>query len=158
MSPADVVLTCRDCALGFIFTAEERESQAQVGRSHPPSRCPECRVARKARQDLMGGVRAAPGFRDRREQPMTTTTCSSCGKPAQVPFVVRGVILAVNQQLRFDEGMAAAHRMVETGWIGAITAMSITVDIWTDFSAWPWMLDTDRLEISNQVCTRSTSR
>jgi predicted dehydrogenase len=61
----------------------------------------------------------------------------------------RGLVLAVNQQLRFDEGIAAAHRMVEAGWIGAITAMSISVDIWTDFSAWPWMLDTDRLEISN---------
>jgi len=90
MASTDAVLTCRDCALAFIFTAEERASQAQVGRSHPPSRCPECRVARKARQDLMGGVRAAPGFRDRREQPMSTTTCRACGKPARVPFVVRG--------------------------------------------------------------------
>jgi len=90
MPPADVVLTCRDCALGFVFTSEERESQAHLGRSHPPSRCPDCRAERKARQDLMGGFRAAPGFRDRREQPMTTTTCSACGKPAVLPFIVRG--------------------------------------------------------------------
>jgi predicted dehydrogenase len=59
------------------------------------------------------------------------------------------VELAVNQQLRFDEGMAAAHRMVELGWIGEVTAMSITVDIWTEWADWPWMLETDRLEISN---------
>ena len=59
------------------------------------------------------------------------------------------VILAVNQQLRFDEGMSAAHRMVELGWIGVVTAMTITVDIWTEWSDWPWMLDTKRLEIMN---------
>lgn len=59
------------------------------------------------------------------------------------------VVLAVNQQLRFDEGMAAAHRMVELGWIGDLTAMSITVDIWTEWADWPWMLNTDRLEIAN---------
>jgi predicted dehydrogenase len=60
-----------------------------------------------------------------------------------------GVVLAVNQQLRFEEGMAAAHRMVELGWIGSLTAMSITVDIWTEWADWPWMLDTERLEIMN---------
>jgi predicted dehydrogenase len=59
------------------------------------------------------------------------------------------VLLAVNQQLRFDEGMAAAHAMVEQGWIGTVTAMSISVDIWTEWRDWPWMLETERLEISN---------
>jgi len=61
----------------------------------------------------------------------------------------RGLVLAVNQQLRFDEGMAAAHRMVELGWLGELTAMSITVNIWTEWTLWPWMLDTPRLEIMN---------
>lgn len=60
-----------------------------------------------------------------------------------------GVVLGVNQQLRFDEGMAAAHRMVELGWVGTVTAMSITVDIWTEWGDWPWMLQTPRLEIMN---------
>jgi predicted dehydrogenase len=59
----------------------------------------------------------------------------------------RGLVLVVNQQLRYDEGMAAAHRMVELGWIGDVTAMSITVNIWTEWSAWPWMLDVPRLEV-----------
>ncbi len=59
----------------------------------------------------------------------------------------RGLVLVVNQQLRFDEGMAAAHRMVELGWIGDVTAMSITVNIWTDWHSWPWMLETPRLEV-----------
>ncbi len=58
-----------------------------------------------------------------------------------------GVQLAVNQQLRFDEGVAAARAMVEAGWIGAPTALSIDVDIATDWSAWPWLMETPRLEI-----------
>ncbi|WP_152365943.1 Gfo/Idh/MocA family protein [Microlunatus speluncae] len=60
-----------------------------------------------------------------------------------------GVPIAVNQQLRFDEGIAAARRMVELGWIGEITAMSIMVDIRTDFfGGWPWMRELDRVEIT----------
>ena len=43
--------------------------------------------------------------------------------------------------------MAAAHRMTELGWIGDITAFSITVNIWTDWTAWPWMLAAPRLEV-----------
>jgi CxxC-x17-CxxC domain-containing protein len=89
MSSGDAVLLCRDCEHAFTFTAEERGRETDAGRSHPPSRCPDCRAERKARQEQTGGVRAAPGFRDRRVQPMTTTTCAACGKPAVVPFVVR---------------------------------------------------------------------
>jgi len=61
----------------------------------------------------------------------------------------RGVVLAVNQQLRFDEGMAAAHKMVELGWIGEVTCMTIAVNIWTEWSDWPWMLVLDELEVWN---------
>ncbi|GAB3743080.1 Gfo/Idh/MocA family protein [Microlunatus parietis] len=61
----------------------------------------------------------------------------------------RKVALAVNQQLRFDEGIAAAHRMIELGWIGDVTAMSIMVDIRTAFfDDWPWMRALDRVEIT----------
>jgi predicted dehydrogenase len=59
----------------------------------------------------------------------------------------RDLLLAVNQQLRFDEGMAAARAMVAEGWIGEPCAMSFEVDIATDFSTWPWLMTTDRLEI-----------
>jgi predicted dehydrogenase len=61
----------------------------------------------------------------------------------------RGLVLAVNQQLRYDEGMAAAHRMVELGWLGTLTAMTIEVDIWTAWESWPWMLQAPRLEVMN---------
>lgn len=58
-----------------------------------------------------------------------------------------GLCVAVNQQLRWDEGMAAARAMVRAGWIGTPTTMSFTVDIATDWSAWPWLVTSDRLEI-----------
>lgn len=58
-----------------------------------------------------------------------------------------GRVVAVNQQLRYDEGMAAARAMVQAGWIGAPTTMSFTVNIATDWSAWPWLVTSDRLEI-----------
>lgn len=56
-------------------------------------------------------------------------------------------VLVVNQQLRYDEGMAAAHRMIELGWIGDVASMSIDVNIWTEWTSWPWMLDESRLEV-----------
>jgi predicted dehydrogenase len=58
-----------------------------------------------------------------------------------------GLVAAVNQQMRFDEGMAAAHRMVELGWIGAITSFSITVNIATPWELWDWAQSMERLEI-----------
>lgn len=58
-----------------------------------------------------------------------------------------GRLLAVNQQLRWDEGIAAARAMVRAGWVGVPTAMSFTVDVNTDFTAWPWLANSDRLEI-----------
>ncbi len=55
--------------------------------------------------------------------------------------------IAVNQQLRWDEGIAAARAMVERGWIGEVTTFSFTVDVATDFSAWTWLVESDQLEI-----------
>lgn len=58
-----------------------------------------------------------------------------------------GLVAAVNQQLRFDEGMAAAHRMVELGWIGEVTNLSITVNVTTPWDLWTWAQSMERLEI-----------
>lgn len=58
-----------------------------------------------------------------------------------------GVVAAVNQQMRFDEGVAAAHRMVELGWIGEVTSFSLTVNIATEWELWAWAKDMERLEI-----------
>lgn len=58
-----------------------------------------------------------------------------------------GIIAAVNQQLRFEEGVAAAYKMVSLGWIGTVTSMSITVNLDTPWELWPWAKDLDRLEV-----------
>ena len=58
-----------------------------------------------------------------------------------------GVLIAVNQQLRYDEGLAAARAMVDAGWVGEATAMSFNVNITTDWTPWPWLVRSDRLEI-----------
>src|SRR5215470_11154793 len=97
MSYADKTLTCRDCGMDFVFTAGEQEFYAQKGFTNEPTRCPSCRQARKAN----GGSRGGYGERDSYgssygssrgggAREMHTTTCASCGKEAQVPFVPRG--------------------------------------------------------------------
>ena len=92
---ADTTLTCRDCGQAFTFTSGEQDFYASRGFSEP-SRCPDCRAARKAQRDGGsygggygssyggGGGYSSGGARGQRE--MFSATCSSCGKEAQVPF------------------------------------------------------------------------
>ena len=47
---ADTTLTCRDCGQAFTFTSGEQDFYASRGFSEP-SRCPDCRAARKAQRD-----------------------------------------------------------------------------------------------------------
>lgn len=58
-----------------------------------------------------------------------------------------GVVAAVNQQLRFDEGIAAAHRMVELGWLGELTSFTLSLNAYTDWREWAWAGPMERLEI-----------
>lgn len=110
MSFADKTLTCRDCGEAFTFTSGEQDFYAQKGFANEPTRCPNCRQARKSSRggDSYGGGRdsyssggyggggssyssgGSRGGYDRAPREMYTTTCSSCGKEAQVPFVPRG--------------------------------------------------------------------
>ena len=117
MSYADKTLTCRDCGTQFVFTTGEQEFYAQKGFTNEPTRCPNCRQARK-----QGGGRSGGGYGDRDsygggygvrdsygggysggrrsgggrggysggEREMHSVTCASCGKEAKVPFVPRG--------------------------------------------------------------------
>jgi predicted dehydrogenase len=55
--------------------------------------------------------------------------------------------VAVQQQLRFEEGIAATRAMIREAWIGEPTAVSFTVDVRTDFSAWSWLIDAPKLEL-----------
>ena len=80
----DKTLVCRDCGQEFIFSAGEQEFFASKGLQNEPGRCQSCRAAR--RTSVSGGN---GGMRTGGSREMTTVTCSSCGQPAQVPFVPR---------------------------------------------------------------------
>ena len=82
-SLTDQTLYCRDCNQEFTFTSGEQEFYASRGLTNAPSRCPECRAARKQ----AGGQRS--GFRDREARPMYTAICARCGREATVPFQPR---------------------------------------------------------------------
>jgi len=90
----DQILYCRDCNQEFTFTTGEQEFYASRGLTNAPSRCPECRAARKQAGGGSygrggGGGQRGGGFRDRESRPMYTATCASCGREAQVPFQPR---------------------------------------------------------------------
>ncbi len=87
----DKTLTCRDCNQEFIFTAGEQEFFAQKGFTNEPTRCPECRAARKAgRGDYSGGGGGYSSGYERREREMFPAVCAQCGKDTQVPFQPSG--------------------------------------------------------------------
>jgi predicted dehydrogenase len=44
--------------------------------------------------------------------------------------------LAVNQQMRFDEGIAASRAMLQLGWIGEPLFFEMLVDIFIDWTSW----------------------
>ena len=99
MSYADKDLTCRDCGQSFTFSGGEQEFHASKGFQNDPSRCQECRGARKAaRGDSPGGYSSggyssggySSGGYDRQERQMYSATCSDCGNEARVPFQPRG--------------------------------------------------------------------
>jgi CxxC-x17-CxxC domain-containing protein len=87
---AAATLTCRDCGAAFTFTSGEQDFYAGRGYSKP-SRCPDCRAARKAERDQGGGSYGSYGSGGRGgAQELFSATCSSCGKEARVPFQPSG--------------------------------------------------------------------
>ena len=76
----DRILTCRDCGREFTFTAGEQEFFAGRGFTNAPSRCPDCRAARRNGQGSSSQTRSAEYYE---------TTCANCGRPTSVPFVPR---------------------------------------------------------------------
>jgi CxxC-x17-CxxC domain-containing protein len=109
---ADRSLTCRDCGQTFTFTEGEQTFYASRGFSEP-TRCPDCRAAKKAARgggdsygdsygngggrgySSSGYDNGGGGYGDsygggRRERTMTTVICSNCGQETQVPFVPSG--------------------------------------------------------------------
>jgi CxxC-x17-CxxC domain-containing protein len=85
----DQTLRCRDCGRDFVFTAGEQEFYASRGLMNAPSRCPECRAARKASMG-QGGAGQSYGGGSRGERQMFDAVCANCGRETRVPFQPRG--------------------------------------------------------------------
>jgi CxxC-x17-CxxC domain-containing protein len=86
---ADTTLTCRECGQAFTFTSGEQDFYASRG-FNEPTRCADCRAARKSQRDGGGsGGRSASGA-GRAPREMFSATCSGCGQEAQVPFQPSG--------------------------------------------------------------------
>jgi predicted dehydrogenase len=95
------------------------------------------------------------------EQPQIVRRALAAGKHvlAQKPFTLDSAVaaelvdfaracgrkLAVNQQLRFDEGIAATRAMLERGWIGEPAALEMSIDIFIDWRS--WFAEADQLAI-----------
>ena len=99
-SYTDKTLTCRDCGNPFTFTAGEQEFFVQKGFTNEPSRCTNCRTARKSQQggtsydsdrgySSSGGYGGGGGGYSRAPREMFSAICSECGQTAQVPFQPR---------------------------------------------------------------------
>jgi CxxC-x17-CxxC domain-containing protein len=101
----DRSLACRDCGKQFTFTAGEQEFYASRGFSEP-TRCSECRAARKASRDSgdygsRGGYGSdhdygssrGGGYGSSRSQggarQMFQAVCADCGTTTEVPFEPR---------------------------------------------------------------------
>jgi CxxC-x17-CxxC domain-containing protein len=76
MALEEKTLRCRDCGQEFVFTVGEQEFYASHGLQNDPSRCPQCRAARRRSRNGDGG----------RPRQMHTVTCADCGAETQVPF------------------------------------------------------------------------
>lgn len=74
----DKTLVCKDCGKEFVFSAGEQEFYAEKGFQNEPTRCRDCRAARKATRPAAGAPRE-----------MHEAICAECGKPTQVPFIPR---------------------------------------------------------------------
>jgi CxxC-x17-CxxC domain-containing protein len=77
----DKVLVCRDCGKEFLFSSGEQAFYAEKGFQNAPTRCKNCRAAKKGG----GGPAAGPGEGAGSRQ-FFAAVCSECGKETQVPF------------------------------------------------------------------------
>jgi CxxC-x17-CxxC domain-containing protein len=90
MTYQDKSLQCSDCATAFTFTIGEQEEFANKGYTNEPKRCPTCRQARKAQQNVNNGSSFGNGSNySRSVRQMFPVKCSECGKDATVPFEPR---------------------------------------------------------------------
>ena len=115
----DKSIRCVSCGEDFTFTAGEQEFYKNRGLEHEPTRCKNCREARKAnRGDGFGNSSGYSGgdrgdrSSDRGDREMHTVTCSDCGTETRVPFLPssgRPVYCRDCYRTRKPEGMSAAR-------------------------------------------------
>jgi predicted dehydrogenase len=58
-----------------------------------------------------------------------------------------GRLVAVNQQMRWSSGIAAARDLVGRGFIGQVTDAQIQVSTSTPWHMWPWLRESPRLDV-----------
>lgn len=51
-----------------------------------------------------------------------------------------GVLLAVNQQMRWAPGIRATKALLNRGWLGRPFAASVAVNVHTPWENWPWLM------------------
>ena len=56
-------------------------------------------------------------------------------------------LLAVNQQMRFSESVAATRAMIDQGWIGEPFEMTWDFHVYTPWEAWPWVAELAQLDL-----------
>ena len=59
----------------------------------------------------------------------------------------RGVKLAVNQQMRWDQAVRASRTLLNRGLLGEPASAVIDVNILTEWRAWPWVLEAGGLDL-----------
>lgn len=59
-----------------------------------------------------------------------------------------GVLLAVNQQMRWDAGIAASRDLITRGVLGTVHAAELRVSAITPWHLWPWLAAAPRLEVT----------
>ena len=72
---SDKTLTCVECRNDFTFSVGEQEFFASRGFTNEPTRCPQCRAARRSQQPGSGGFGGAP----RAPREMHPVVCAQCG-------------------------------------------------------------------------------
>jgi predicted dehydrogenase len=58
-----------------------------------------------------------------------------------------GVLLAVNQQMRWDAGIAASRDLIAKGALGKVTEAQVQVSVSTPWHLWLWLAEAPRLEV-----------
>ncbi|MDD4238253.1 MAG: zinc-ribbon domain containing protein [Desulfotomaculaceae bacterium] len=83
----DKLLTCKDCGKNFVFSVSEQEFFAGKGLEHAPSRCQECRLARKNKKSEAGFSRGGNSqYQNRFTRETFEAICAECGCTTEVPF------------------------------------------------------------------------